>query len=167
MSLDGYIATKDNDLSWLSVVEKEGEDYGYVAFNEQVDTYLVGRKTYEVVLNLTGGSFPQAEKHKCYVVTRQERAAENGVVFFNGELKALIQDLKSKQGKNIYCEGGLEIVFALLKEQLIDEVIVSVIPILLGDGIPLFKAGFKTQKLRLIEAESYDTGLTQLHYSMT
>ena len=166
MSLDGYIATKDNDLSWLSIVEQEGEDYGYFAFNEQVDTYIVGRKTYEIVLGLTGGTFPQAEKHQCYVITRQERAPENGVEFYNGDLKTIVEELKAKGGKHIYCDGGSEIVLALLKENLMDEVIVSVIPILLGDGIPLFKSGFSSQKLRLKEAKSYESGLVQLHYEV-
>jgi len=53
MSLDGFLATKDDDLSWLDMVEKEGEDYGYFTFNETVDTYIVGRQTYDVVLKLT------------------------------------------------------------------------------------------------------------------
>ena len=67
MSLDGFLATNDDDLSWLSVVEKEGEDYGYAEFNKTVDTYIVGRKTYETVLKLTGGSFPTSEQHKCSI----------------------------------------------------------------------------------------------------
>ena len=71
MSLDGYIATADDDLSWLSIVEAEGEDYGYADFNATVDTYIVGRKTYEKVLSLTGGEFPQAGQLDCYVITRK------------------------------------------------------------------------------------------------
>ena len=57
MSLDGFLATKEDDLSWLSMVNREGEDYGYYALQERVDTYLVGRHTYDVVLKLTGGKF--------------------------------------------------------------------------------------------------------------
>ena len=64
MSVDGFIATKDDDLSWRSMVEKEGEDYGYEKFNKYVDTYIVGRKMYDVVLKLTGGVFSQCETLK-------------------------------------------------------------------------------------------------------
>jgi dihydrofolate reductase len=72
MSLDGFIATEDDDISWLSLVEKEGEDYGYTEFVKSIDTYIVGRKTYDKVLQLTGGVFPQAEEFECYVITWEE-----------------------------------------------------------------------------------------------
>ena len=98
MSLDGFIATEDDDLSWLSVVEKEGEDYGYADFLETVDTYIVGRITYETVLSLTGGVFPQAETLDCYILTRQERESENGVSFYNGDVETLINNLKTGEG---------------------------------------------------------------------
>ena len=72
MSLDGFIATNDDDLSWLSVVEKEGLDYGYGEMMEKCDTYIVGRRTYEVVLKLTGGEFPQSKLFDCHIITRIE-----------------------------------------------------------------------------------------------
>lgn len=164
MSLDGYIATKDHDLSWLSSVEQAGEDYGYEAFNQTVDTYIVGRKTYEVVLGLTGGEFPAAKEHKCFVITRREKAPENGVVFHNGDLQDLIHELQNVEGKNIYCDGGSEIVRMLLDKNLIDEFIISVIPILLGDGIKLFKPGEISIPLKLLSSAQYKSGLVQLHY---
>lgn len=164
MSLDGFLATKDDDLSWLSVVEKEGLDYGYAAMAERTDTYIVGRATYDVVLKLTGGKFPQAEQYDCYVITRQEREAENGVTFYHGDLEALIRDLKSKAGKDIYCDGGGQIVKLLMEKDLIDEYIISVIPTVLGDGKRLFLGETARFNLELISSESYDTGLVQLHY---
>ena len=165
MSLDGFIATKEDDLSWLSTVQVEGEDYGYEAFNETVDTYIVGRRTYEIVLSLTGGVFPPAEKHQCYVITKQELAAENGVTFYNGSIEDLVNELKAEEGKNIYCDGGAQIVQLLLKKNLIDEFIISVIPILLGDGKRLFLGDSPLAKLKLIESKQYDSGLVQLRYS--
>ncbi|MFT4833379.1 MAG: dihydrofolate reductase [Marinoscillum sp.] len=164
MSVDGYIATKDNDLSWLSVVEKEGEDYGYHAFNETVDTYLVGRKTYEIVLGLTGGTFPPAAQHDCYVITRQARENENGVTFFNGDVEDLIARLKSEKGKHIYCDGGSEIVKLLMDSDLIDEYLISVIPVLLGDGIRLFKGESPILALEALPSKQFESGLVQLHY---
>lgn len=163
-SLDGYLAAKDDDLSWLSIVEQPGEDYGYAAFNEQIDTYLVGRRTYEVVLKLTGGSFPQAQQHNCYVLTRQPREPENGVTFYSGNPCDLVRELKTQPGKHIYCDGGAEIVRLLMAENLIDEYIVSVIPILLGDGIRLFKGGTPRIELEAKPSKHFESGLVQLHY---
>jgi len=165
MTLDGFIATNEDDLSWLSTVQVEGEDYGYKAFNETVDTYIVGRRTYEIVLGLTGGVFPPAEKHKCYVITQQERVNENGVTFYNGPIEDLVNDLKVQEGKNIYCDGGAQIVQLLLQKNLIDEFIISVIPILLGDGKRLFLGNSPLTKLKLIESNQYDSGLVQLRYA--
>lgn len=164
MSLDGYLATKEDDLSWLSVVEKEGEDYGYAAFNATIDTYIVGRKTYDVVLQLTGGIFPQAETYDCYVITREKRVKENGVTFYNGDLESLIHSLKSKPGKDIYCDGGGQIVQLLLQKDLIDEFVISVIPILLGSGKRLFLGDTPRLNLKAQAPKYFDTGLVQLHY---
>lgn len=164
MSLDGFLAAKDDDLSWLSVVEKKGEDYGYQEFTKDVDTYIVGRQTYDVVLKLTGGDFPQARQYQCYVITRQERPDENGVTFYNGDLETLVRKLKSEEGGNIYCDGGGQIVQLLMEKNLIDEYIVSVIPIILGDGKRLFIGGTDTIKLKARPSKYFDTGLVQLRY---
>ncbi len=164
MSVDGFIATHDDDLSWLSVVEKEGGDYGYTEFNESVDTYIVGRKTYDTIRTLTGGNFPQASQHKCYVLTRTKRENENGVTFYSGDIERLIHSLKQESGKNIYCDGGAEIVHLLMQKNLIDEYIISVIPIILGDGKRLFKGNTPTINIRSVSSQQFDSGLVQLHY---
>jgi len=164
MSLDGFLATNDDDLSWLSIVEKEGEDYGYMEFNKTIDTYIVGRTTYETVLKLTGGTFPPAEQHKCYVITRKKRESENGVTFYNGDLEKLITELKNEDGKNIYCDGGGQIVKLLMDKNLIDEYSVSVIPIILGDGKRLFKGGTPMINLKALPSKQYESGLIHLRY---
>lgn len=164
MSIDGFIASKDDDLSWLSVVKKDGEDYGYSDFCKQVDTYIVGRKTYEIVLKLTGGIFPQSEQFNCFVITRKERKNINGITFYNDNIETLINQLKNEEGKDIYCDGGAEIVKLLMNKNLIDEYIISVIPIVLGDGIPLFKGGIPEIKLLAKPSKHYKSGLVQLHY---
>lgn len=164
MSVDGFIATKDDDLSWLSIAEKEGVTYGYDTMMERVDTYIVGRKTYDVVLGLTGGVFPQAESLKCYILTRQERAAEKGVEFYNGDIAALISELKSEEGKDIYCDGGGEVVRLLMEKNLIDEYIISVMPLFLGDGKRLFIGGTPPADIVALPSEHYETGVVQLRY---
>ena len=167
MSLDGFIATKDDGLDWLSIVQQEGEDYGYAEFTKDVDAYIVGRATYDVVMKLTGGVFPQAEKFKCYIITRQEREDENGVTFYNGDIEALIHQLKSEGSKKIYCDGGGQIVKLLMEKDLIDEYIVSVIPIILGDGKRLFLGGTDQIKLKAVSVKQFESGLVQLHYVRT
>lgn len=164
MSLDGFIATKDDDISWLSMVDQEGEDYGYHAFVENIDAYIIGNATYKKVLELTGGKFPQAEQFDCYVITRTEQAPENGVTFYTQPIKQLIEELRQQSGKHIYCDGGGQIVQLLMQEELIDEYIISVIPMVLGDGKRLFRGGVPQAKLKLVESKTYEKGLVQLHY---
>ena len=164
MSVDGYIATNDDDISWLSMVHKEGEDYGYNEFNETVDTYIVGFTTYKTVLNLTGGEFPPAKMHRCYVITRQKRESENGVIFYNEDIGTLVEKLKMEKGKNIYCDGGSQIVQLLMQKNAIDEYIISVVPILLGEGKRLFLGSIPKIQVKALSPKHYETGLTQLHY---
>lgn len=161
-SLDGYISKPNDDLSFLSIVEQEGQDYGYADFVKTVDAVIVGRKTYDKVISM-GFEFPHADKD-AYIITRTPRPNIGNVKFYAGDLKSLVDRLKSESGKNIFCDGGAEIVNELLKSELIDEFIISVIPILVGNGTKLFKDSRPEQKLELVSVKSFDKGLTQLHY---
>ena len=163
-SLDGYIAKPNDDLSFLKLVEKEGEDYGYAEFTANIDTIILGRKTYDYVLKEIGSSHYDNGQRDVYVITRTERPSVGRTTFYSGNLTELVRRLKSENGKNIYCDGGAEIVNELLQQDLIDEFIISVIPVLLGNGTRLFKDGRPEQQLEFISAKSFDTGLTQLHY---
>lgn len=162
MSLDGYIAKPNDDLSFLSLVQQDGEDYGYHAFIQSVDTVILGRKTYDWVMSQVP-EFPHADKNT-YVITRTPKPDIGKTTFYTGNLKELVSKLKQEDGQAIYCDGGAEIVNELLKEQFIDEFIISVIPILLGEGKRLFKDGQPEQALQLISVQSFDKGLVQLHY---
>ncbi|WP_312191154.1 dihydrofolate reductase family protein [Sphingobacterium sp.] len=164
MSLDGYIAKPNNDLSFLKLVEKEGEDYGYAEFTSQIDTIIVGRKTYDYVIDEIGGAHYDNGQRDVYVITRTERPQSGRTIFYTGELTELVTRLKSGSGKNIYCDGGAEVINELLKYDLIDDFVISVIPVLLGNGTRLFKDGRPEQELEFITAKAFDTGLTQLHY---
>jgi len=163
-SLDGYIAKPNDDLDFLKLVEKEGEDYGYAEFTATIDTIILGRKTYDWVLREIGSSHYDNGERDVYVITRTERPGVGRTRFYTGGLTELVRQLKSKSGKNIYCDGGAEIVNELLKNDLIDEFFISVIPVLVGDGIRLFKDGRPEQTLTLVHTRTFDTGLVQLHY---
>lgn len=163
-SLDGYIAKPNDDLSFLKLVEKEGEDYGYSEFTATIDTIILGRKTYDWVLKEIGASHYDNGDREVYVITRSERLSVGKTTFYTGNLVEFVQQLKAKEGKDIYCDGGAELINELLANDLIDEFIISVIPVLLGEGVRLFKSGRPEQQLELLNTKTFDTGLTQLHY---
>ncbi|MCO5238815.1 MAG: dihydrofolate reductase family protein [Chitinophagaceae bacterium] len=163
-SLDGYIAQPNDDLSFLKLVEKEGEDYGYASFTGTIDTLIIGRKTYDYVLKEIGSSHYDNGQRDVYVITGTQRPGTGRTTFYTGDLTELVERLKSENGKNIYCDGGAEIINELLKNDLIDEFIISIVPVLVGNGTRLFKDGRPEQQLELLDAKTFDTGLTQLHY---
>ena len=162
MSLDGFIAKTDDDLTFLSRVQEEGQDYGYNEFIKSVDTVIMGRKTYDWIMKQVR-EFPHSNLDS-YIITRTPRPDINKTKFYTGNFKELLLNLKKEDGRHIFIDGGAEIVNELLKDNLIDEFYISVIPVLLGDGIRLFKNGLPEQKLRLISSNHFKTGLVQLHY---
>ena len=110
-----------------------------------------------------GCKFPLNDKDT-YIISRNPGSSTGSVKFYTGNLKDLVVNLKSGKGKNIFVDGGAEIVHELLKENLIDEYIISIIPVLLGDGISLFKNGRPESGLKFIDSRHFDKGLVQLHY---
>lgn len=162
-SLDGFIAKNDGNIDFLSLVAQEGEDYGYTDFINTIGTVIVGRKTYDKVLSM-GYDFPHSDK-EAYIITRTPRPQIGSLHFYTGDLGTLVKMLKAKEGKNIFVDGGAEIVNQLLALELIDEMYISVIPILLGEGIRLFGAANPSQHLKLLNHSVFQSGLVQLHYS--
>jgi dihydrofolate reductase len=163
MSLDGYIAGPGDDLSFLDLVSMEGEDYGYSEFMESVSTVVMGRRTYDKILEITR-EFPHRDK-ETYILTRTPRPASGNIMFYSESPEDLIAKLKTTPGKNIFIDGGSETANVLMRKHCIDEFIISVIPVLLGEGIPLFKEGGAVEQMRFEGVKSFPTGLVQLHYS--
>lgn len=162
-SIDGYIAAPGDDLSFLNAVQVEGEDYGYHAFIDTVDTVIMGRRTYDWVLQQ--GVVPHADK-QLYVITSKPQTATGNLHYYSGELTELIRNLKSQPGKDLFCDGGSKIIHQLLQAQEVDQLIISVVPVLLGGGTRLFTKDYPMQKGKLVKTQSYDTGLVQLHYEL-
>src|SRR5690554_7647181 len=100
-SLDGYIAKPNDDLSFLKLVEKESEDYGYAKFTDTIDTLIIGRRTYDYVLKEIGSSHYDNGQRDVYVITRTERPSVGRTTFYTGNLTNLVDRLKSENGKNI------------------------------------------------------------------
>lgn len=159
-SIDGYIAAPGDDLSFLSLVEEEGEDYGYHEFVQTIDTVVVGRKTYDWVE--AHASYPHTDKMS-YVVSSRSGPEKEHLSFYNGDPASLVVRLK-QEGRRVYCEGGAEIIHVLLNADLVDEMIISYIPILLGGGTSLYKPGFAPIKFKLQAAKPYKSGLVQVIY---
>lgn len=162
MSLDGFIAKQDDDISFLSPMEQEGEDYGYSKFIETIDVVILGRKTYDKILSM-GIDWPYGDR-EVYILTRTPKPDSGNIQFYSGSLPDLISSLKNQEGKHIYCDGGAETVHQLLQDDMIDEMTISIIPVLLGDGIRLFKGGIQEKKLEFINAKTFEKGLVQLRY---
>ena len=160
-SLDGYIARTSGAVDWLFTVN-ENQDYGYADFLAGIDTILMGRRTYEQVLSF--GKFPY-KGIQCFVFsgTRGGEQDEN-VMFISGDIASFVMKLKSGTGKNIWLVGGSEVVQYFISHDLIDEFIISVHPIVLGDGIPLFRAPLPMKMLGFKKCRAFGTGLVQLTY---
>lgn len=168
-SLDGYIARENGNLDWLDKASEnipEGEDCGYDSFISDIDVIVMGRNTYEKVLSF--GLWPY-ENIKVIVLTHKELADTNvlykNVEYFSGDLKVLIERLRSEGIKRVYIDGGVTIT-NFLAEGLLDEIIVTVVPVILGKGIPLFGSMRNDVSLELLETETYDFGFLQIKYKV-
>jgi dihydrofolate reductase len=163
-SLDGFISAGNDDLSFLDIVQRKGEDYGYQEFIGSVDTVIMGRRTWEWILRHMK-EFPHAGV-ETFIITHRKEQDSGMLKFYGGDLKELVSGLKVRSGKNIFVDGGANIINQLLKEGLIDEMIISFIPVLLGEGIRLFSGESKPDKLTLQSMRHYDSGLVRVHYML-
>lgn len=162
MSLDGYIASGNDDISFLDSVSVAGEDYGYGEFYKDIDTVVMGRRTFDIINKLTD-EFPHKDK-TTYIVTRNSELDANNINYYSGDIAELISNIKNNNSKDIFIDGGAELVNSLLQGKLIDEIIISVIPVLLGDGIRLFNTNYGLMDLKLISTKKFDSGLVQIRY---
>jgi dihydrofolate reductase len=159
-SLDGCIARKDGGLDFLRVVERPDEDYGYSAFFASIDTMIIGRGTYEAALAFP--SWPYAGK-RCVVLTHSTHAPRHGEELHAGELGPLLSRLHAEGAKRAYVDGGA-VIRSFLAEGLIDELTLSIVPVLVGDGIPLFGPGSREHRLEWRETRAFPSGLVQMRY---
>jgi len=162
-SADGYIARPDGDLDWLTSRPAPKGFYGMNAFMKSIDTTLLGRKTYEVSLRM-GAKF--GSKGRTIVFSRHAPPADAppGVEFVNGDIGPFVSRLREQPGKDLWLMGGGDLIASFLDEQAIDEFVISVVPVLIGDGIPLIARRHRHVPLDLRSVERFEDGLVQLHY---
>ncbi len=159
LSVDGYIARPDGGIDWLSVVSVENEDYGYKEFFSSVDTVVIGRRTYDTALGFS--EWPYIGK-RCVVLTNTSALSRNGEEFASTPPSPLLLRLQAEGSHRVYIDGGV-VIRDFLAAGAIDDMTLSVIPILLGAGVRLFESG-AGHSLRLQRAQTFNSGLVQLHY---
>jgi len=164
-TLDGYIATKDDSLEWLFKVDGKG-DNGISEFYNTVDTIIMGKRTYDwIKIFEPSVAFPYHDRN-CYVLTRSNIQNNNEVTFIHHDnIENLISKLKSQSGKHIWLVGGGLVVKTFLELNLIDEIIVTIAPTILGSGIPLFIEGDYNFELTLIRTRTFNQ-FVELHYQV-
>ncbi len=164
-SADGYIARPDGDLEWLTSRPKPAGFYGMSAFMTSIDTKLLGRKTYEMSLRM-GAKFDS--KIRTIVFSRHAPPADalppSGVEFVNGAIRPFVSRLRERPGKDIWLMGGGGLIASFLDEQAIDEFVVTVAPVFIGDGIPLIARRHRHVPLDLHSVERFEDGVVQPRY---
>ncbi|WLR59817.1 dihydrofolate reductase family protein [Guptibacillus hwajinpoensis] len=160
-SVDGYVATEDDSLDWLFKVDPEG-DAGYEEFMKDVDTLIMGRRTYDWVMEQEKGVNPYKGKAS-YVYTTQSRENTDDVTFTSEDPSSLMSRLNEQGGGTVWLIGGSVLVHEFLEKNLIDEFIISLAPALIGKGIPLFQHSEIKHDLELTDVRQYGQ-FAQLHY---
>lgn len=169
VSLDGFIARKDGNLDWLdkaNTLAPAGEDCGYKTFMESVDALVMGRNTFEKVLSF-GIPWPY-EKHVVVLSSKPLSIPENikhKVSQGSGTPEAIVTELASKNLKSLYIDGGVTIQ-QFLAAGLVDSLTLTVVPVLLGEGISLFGKLKNDLSLKLTHSKAYDFGFVQMTYKV-
>jgi len=157
-SLDGFIARTSGEIDWLF----NDMDYGYADFLSGIDTIIMGRRTYEQVLSF--GEYPYKDIQGFVFSRTQKEKRDENVTFIPDDPASFVEGLKCRTGKTIWLVGGSQVIKSIMSRDLIDEFVISVHPIILGDGIPLFRAPLPVINLNFRQCRAFDTGLVQLTY---
>jgi dihydrofolate reductase len=168
-SLDGFIAKKDNSVSWMdstsvydagvSISEEEA-----AAFLKTIDCYVLGSRTYEHALEL---GWPYGDTPTVVVSGRKWPTARTSVEFYSGDLKTLVDVKLTPRYRNIWLVGGAMLCQRFLELGLVDEIRLTIAPVLLGDGLRLFGGSLAEEKWNLKDVVAYKNGFVELLYSAT
>jgi dihydrofolate reductase len=162
-SADGYIARPDGDLDWLTSRPKPKDFYGVSAFMRSIDTMIMGRKTYEVGRRM-GAKFDSGGR--TIVFSRQAPPADAPptVEFVSQPIASFVRQLREQPGKDVWMMGGGDIIASFLDAGAIDEFVITMAPVFIGDGIPLIARRHRHLPLVLQSTRSFEDGVVQLHY---
>lgn len=162
-SLDGRIAESDGGIEWLSEFPiTEEMNYGYKDFFATIDTILMGGRSWRELSNMDAmGAY--ADK-TVYVVSRHDWGEKENIKFITENVIEHISALRNEQGKDIWLFGGGELISMLLTADLVDEMQIAYIPVVLGEGIPLFPNNPKESKWELMKSKVYGSGILKADY---
>jgi dihydrofolate reductase len=160
-SLDGYIARPDGGIDWLRPFDSV--DYGYERFVAEIGTVVMGRASYDLARSFGDWPYPQA---RSLVITsrRLDDDTPPTVTRVGADVNKLVNALRAAAGKDVWVMGGARTINAFLAHGAIDRIDLFVVPVLIGDGIPLFSGSRPESALKLAGAQTYDKGLARLSY---
>lgn len=163
-SIDGFIAKKDGGLDWLfEIPNPDDSDYGYCDFIKSIDAIIMGRNTFELVLTFDNWPYSKPVFVLSKTLKSVPKNLADKVEILNENPHSIVKRLNSRKYYNLYVDGG-KTIQEFLKQELIDEIILARIPILLGEGIPLFDVLTKEQKYEHIKTEIFNNVLVKSHY---
>ncbi|MFC2090969.1 dihydrofolate reductase family protein [Bacteroidota bacterium] len=163
-SLDGYIARKDGTIDWLmDIPNPEKSDYGFNEFMDRVDGVLMGRNTFETVVSFGEWPYTKPVFVLSTTLTRLPDAYQEKAFIVKGDLSRILESLKEEGIENIYIDGG-KTIQSFLQEDLIDELIITRIPLVLGTGIPLFNETDQEFRFKTSETEVLNDYLVKTTY---
>jgi dihydrofolate reductase len=172
-SLDGFIARKDGGVDWVETSDEfaDGDtmDPGFVeAFLKTIDCYVMGSRTYETALSFEGKGLGWAygDKPTFVLTSRDLPRTRDTVEFYSGDLALLVNERRRPRFRSIWVVGGGAVCGECLRLGLADEVRYSVLPILIGDGIPFFRKVDRDIALHLTEVKAYKNGMVELRYEV-
>lgn len=162
--MDGFIASREGSVEWLYDQDNPNVDlnaYGYLDFYNSIDTTLLGYNTYNEILNF-GVPFPYPDK-KNYVFSKNHKKVDaNPVEFISSDIAEFVMNLKQQKGKDIWLIGGGQINKILLNSNLIDEIILGIKPVVIGQGIKLFSDNENFSKFKISEVNFFDKTFVQI-----
>ncbi|HEU5220053.1 MAG TPA: dihydrofolate reductase family protein [Gemmatimonadales bacterium] len=172
-SLDGFVARRDGRVDWLETSDEfpDGDTMtpGFIeAFLKTIDCYVMGSRTYETALGFEakGFAWPYGDKPTFVLTGRDLPRTRDTVEFYSGDLVQLVNGRLRSRFHNIWCVGGSVVSADFLRLGLADEVRYSILPVLIGDGIPFFGKLDRDLALHLAEVKAYQNGMVELRYAV-
>lgn len=169
-SLDGFIARKDNSVSWFdtnSPYEKGVNGQDPAEFLKTIDCYIMGARTYEHALQLSKSyGWAYGDTPTIVVTHRDLPVLQPSIELYSGDLETLVNERLKPRYKNVWMVGGAQLAKAFLQQKLADEIRMPILPILLGEGVPFFDHLQQEQLLQLKDVTAYKTGIVELHYEI-
>jgi dihydrofolate reductase len=162
MSVDGFIAGPNGEYDWIPT----DVDLDWAAFMARFDTVLIGRRTFELTLGSDGGG--SVSQMRTYVFSRTLRAADHPTVtIVADDAGTVVRTLRNEEGKDIWLMGGGNLFASLLEAHVVDMVEVGIVPVLLGEGIPLLEGTPRPRNLKLVDTREYSGGLLLASYEVS